>query len=275
VCVWFTLGSGGAGSSGNLVGVMLPANQDQQAAMRLWEQAIAAKGGREKLFAIRNILFLQQGAYRPEKFSTRGNNSSSSSSEAQVRTAGLYVFPDKFWDCEDYRPGEFGVIMHMYNYETGKKYIVTLGEPEHPSEPIEPSETRQSRTYGLVAFLLETTWLKPIPLRTRVEKIGNREFDLVQTSVNRQRIDFAFDRETHLPAQIRYYSDGSEKSFMTETLSNYTNVDGVPLPQTVKEGQGPKYKVTIDLNVSYEPDIFVRPPAITNGLDAWRPKRKN
>ena len=246
----------------------------QEEARRLWEQAITAKGGRKRLYAIQNILISQSANYKKQKFSLPRRYAVSPSKGNHVRTVALYVFPNKFWDCEDYRPDVFGILMHMYNYETGKNYVITLGEPHHPLEPIEPKETRESRTYGLVSYLLETTWLKPIPLRASDGKIGLRQFVIVQTSLNGRRVDFAFDRKTHLLAEVKYYSASNDKTYVTtDVLSDYTIVDGIQVPQTVIV-DGTKYQERIQFDVEYDPEIFVKLPSLEAGLDAWRPKGK-
>jgi len=244
----------------------------QEKATRLWEQAIAAKGGRERLYGIQNMLTLQHGDYKRQTFSLPVTHTTAPTKD-QVRSASLNVFPNKFWDCQDYRPDVFGIIMHMYNYDTGMKYVLTLGEPAHPLEPIEPKEKRESRTYGLVAYLLETTWLKPIPMRASTATIGHRQVDVVQTALNGQRVDFALDRETHLPAKVSFYSSVKDQTYVTtEILSDYTEVNGIKVPLTTVMDDGTKYSVTIQFNVEYNPEIFVKLPRFDLGLEAWHPR---
>jgi hypothetical protein len=243
-------------------------------AVRVWEQAIAAKGGRGRLYAIQNMLISQNGDYKKQKFSLPVKYAIDPSKRNHVRSVSLYVFPNKFWDSEDYRPDVFGILMHMYNYETGMKYVITLGEPHHPLEPIGPKETRESRTYGLVSYLLETTWLKPTPLKISTGKIGLRKVDIVQTTLNGERVDFAFDRTTHLPAQVSYYSTFKDKTYVTtNTLSDYTEVKGIQVPQTVAV-DGTKYAEAVQFDVECNPEIFVKLPPLEAGLEAWRAKLK-
>jgi hypothetical protein len=254
--------------------MMVASKQEQKEATRLWEQAISAKGGRERLYSIQNMLTVHRGDYKRQTFSLPAKYATPSTRN-QVRSASLDVFPNKFWDCEDYRPDVFGIIMHMYNYDTGMKYVLTLGEPNHPLEPIEPKEKRESKTYGLVAYLLETTWLKPIPIRVSTAKIGLRQVDIVQTILNGQRVDFALDRQTHLPAQVHFYSSFQDKNYVTtEILSDYAEVNGINVPLTTVMDDGTKYMATIQFNVEYNPEIFVKLPRFDLGLEAWRPKGK-
>jgi len=249
-------------------------DETQQQARRLWEQAIAAKGGRERLYAIQSMSISQRAYYKRQTF-TLPVKYETLLSKNEVRTVSLDVFPNKFWNCEDYRPDVFGVIMHMYNYESGMKYVLTLGDPVHPLEPIERNETRESRTYGLVAYLLETTWLKPTPVTASIGNIGRQQVDIVQTILTGKRIDFAFDRETHLPVQVSYYSVSNGQTFVTTVaLSDYVEVKGIKVAQIVQMDEGTKYRQTVQFDVEYDPDIFTKLPNFEAGLNAWRPKTK-
>lgn len=237
-------------------------NEPRQKAARLWEEAIAAKGGRERLYSVKNMVISSTADY-VTRLGKKNN----------VRTVALYVFPNRFWDWSDYRPDVFGVSMHMYNYETKMKYVITLGEPYHALEPIEPNEKKESQTRGLVSYLLETEWLKPIPTSVSREKIGRRQVDVVQTRLDGQRVDFAFDRATHLLIRLSYYSTLNNRTYISiQRLSNYVEIDGIKVPQTGSVDDGPKYEEAVQFNVDYNPDIFVRPPPLEAGPEAWRPK---
>src|SRR2546421_11960444 len=60
-------------------------------AVALWEKAIEAKGGRNRLSAVRNLLV----AFKDKT------------------EVALYVFPDKAWDWSDNRPTPLGVWVGM------------------------------------------------------------------------------------------------------------------------------------------------------------------
>jgi hypothetical protein len=246
-------------------------DSDKQRAQELWEQAVAAKGGRERLYAIRNVLVSDQADYKTQTFSlpfkVEGHKS-----KGKLRGVSLFVFPNKLWGCTDYMPGVFGLIMTMYNYESGIKYVLTLGDPQHPLEPIEPKETRQSRTYGLVSSFLETTWLKPVPVSANTGVVRGEKVDIVQTDLNGERIDFLFDRETHLPAQVKFYSTSRGRTYVAETLSDYVDVNGIKIAQSVLMDDGTKYKQTVQFNVEYDEDIFVKLPRFELGTEAWKKK---
>ncbi len=242
---------------------------------QIWEEAISAKGGRQRLHGIRNMLQVSSAEYKTQIFSIPASYLSANKNRKHMKIASLYVFPNKFWDYEDYGSDVFGKIMHMYNYETGMKYILTLGDPDHPLERIEPKETRDSRTYGLVASLLETNWIKPAPLRASPGKIAGKTVNIVETTVNGQRIDFAFDSTTHLATRVSFYSESKGQTYVTtETLSDYIDVDGIMLPQVAIMDDGTIYKARTQLNVDFDPEIFVRPPRFEQGPIAWRPKAR-
>src|SRR5438128_1874860 len=76
-----------------------------ETAKQLWEMAIAAKGGRERLYAAKSIAITQH-------FSKRGASTE------------LCVFPDKFWFWEDRRPGELGLGAGITNFERNLSYFV-------------------------------------------------------------------------------------------------------------------------------------------------------
>ena len=73
-------------------------------AERIWEQAIEAKGGRERLYAVRNAVVSSKGIYR----TSRGKDN-------KIRQEEFYVFPDMFWAWSDYRPDVFGLRVEMVN----------------------------------------------------------------------------------------------------------------------------------------------------------------
>ena len=63
---------------------------------------------------------------------------------------------------------------------------------------------------------------------------------------------------------------------MTELrLSDYVEISGIKVPQTVTYHDGTKYKQSYQFNVEYDPEIFVKPLPLEAGPEAWRSKRKS
>jgi hypothetical protein len=241
-------------------------------AVRLWEQAVAAKGGREHLHSVRNMVISSRGEYMTSSFKKN-----------KIRTEELLVFPNKYWSWDDLRPDVFGLTVEMYNYDTNMKYIISDGEPHHPPEPIKERQRNKSLRNAQLSFLLETKWMKPTLVKANTGRVGLRPVDIVQTTVEGERVDFAFDRKTHLPVRVSYYDVVRGKTYiMALALSDYIEISGIKVPQTskvdegdkYKYGEGVKYKASYQFNVEYDPEIFVKPPPLEAGPEAWRRKNK-
>lgn len=246
----------------------------RQEAQRIWEQAVAAKGGRERLYAVQNLVI-----------STVGNYTTGSGKTNTVRTEAFFVFPNKIWRWMDYRPDVLGLTVEMYNFDSGVNYIITSDNTPPTPQAIRPSETSKSHTRGLLSYLLETKWLKPELVSARTGRIGRCTVDVVRTTLRdevegfaseNRYIDFAFDRETHLPIRVSYYHKRGDQEVLdvAENLSDYTEVNGIKVPQK-GEVDGSLEKINIQINVPYNEDLFATPPSIASGPGAWRPKVKS
>jgi hypothetical protein len=100
-------------------------NDKKQEAQRLWELAIAAKGGRERLYDVRNMVFSSRGEY----LTHLGKRN-------PARHDELVVFPNKIWFWDDLRPDVFGLTVGMYNYDTNMCYFIGPDNPNSPAKPI-------------------------------------------------------------------------------------------------------------------------------------------
>ena len=227
----------------------------------IWEQGIAAKGGREALFNVRNLVV-----------SARGDYSSRRLKKNEVRQEVLYVLPDKFWAWTDYRPDVFGLRVEMYNYENSTKYVISEGEPNRQLEPIDEKDRKtRDLLWALLPYLPETKWLKPVLVGVQVGRVGKQTVDILETTVKGRRVDFAFDRQTHLPIRVSYYSTHRNKTYVTPIdLADYVEVGGIKLPQTLKHYDGTRNEERYQLNVGYNEDIFSKPTHIEAGPKAWK-----
>src|SRR6266567_7066100 len=87
--------SGRASTSSDLRGMKRTTLQkavDEEPA-RIWEEAIAAKRGRERLYSVRNLVVRSRGEYLTQKMKKN-----------EVRMEEIYVLPSKLWSWSDYRP---------------------------------------------------------------------------------------------------------------------------------------------------------------------------
>src|SRR5882724_2074300 len=234
-------------------------NDTKQEAQRLWELALDAKGGRVKLDRIRSM-----------SISSRSEYTTTSHRINQIRTESLFVFPNKVWSWVDYRPDVFGLRVEMYNFDTNMHYIINSDFPHETPKPITGNQKSDSHTYGLVSYLLENKWLRPVLLSAETGIVGRQIVDVVHTEVNDYRIDFAIDRETHLPIQVTYFHtrDGKEVLDVAQDLLDYTEVGGIKVPQRIKDDEGGVTNVRIQFNVEYDESIFATPPPIEAGPEA-------
>lgn len=228
-------------------------NNSKKEAGRLWELAIEAKGGREKLNQINNIQNSSHGSYR-EEF--------------------LIVYPGKAWDWQDNRPSVLGLSMSMHNLETSKKYFLAGDNPSNfKMEKFDINTPIDSGVFSASIWItLENKWLRPVPESVTTDRIGFQKVDVVQTRLNGKRFDFALNRKTHLPVKVSYYlhnyqGEGEHIAWELK-LSDYVDYQGIKVPRLV-DGQ----KNTYQFNVEYNEDIFTTPPLpIESAADAWKKK---
>lgn len=235
------------------------AGRQQKEAERLWEQAIAAKGGRDRLYALRNMVI-----------STR-KDTTSLLPKTQVRREELLVFPNQYWFWDDYRPAVFGVSVHMYNYDNNTSSVFSDDKTDHTPRPTTDFQGRKALINDQLSFLLESKWLKPTIVKANTGRVGPRSVDIVQTMVEGERVDFALDRETHLPVGVSYYDVVKGKTYINvQRFSDYVDIGGIKVPQTVEYDNGSKYKAAFQFNVEYNENIFINPPPIEAGPEAWK-----
>ena len=249
-------------SSGQTIPKTMDASINE--AQRVWELAIKAKGGREKLYSIRNI---QNSSVDYIYFGLK---------KVRHPQSLLVVYPDKMWSWDDYRPGVFGLQMRMYNYAVGKFYIAQEGDKAVKLKRIQRDELVSRRFFPrLIWLLMETRWQKPIPEKLTSARIKFRKVDVVQTRLNGNRIDFFLNRKTHLPIRVDFYNPnlGKEGEHLDVSgyLSKYYEQDGMMVPKKV-DG----VKQTYRFNVEYNEDIFKKAPLpVTKAANAWRKGWKN
>jgi hypothetical protein len=243
-----------------------PQTSAKRDASALWELAIEAKGGRSRLYEVRNIL---------ESYVDKTN-------------VGLYVFPSKHWRWTDDRPTPLGVYVVMDNPQGKLSYEIEEDTPSPPPNLGErhAREALWDNYHAQLYYLLETQWLKPLPVKVYSGTIGNRAVDIVQTIVhfpqaprandNGHRYDFYLDKQSHLPLKVVFpWPQNSEVTnyglgTYYVTFSDYADVNGIQMPRKVGHLAKPELPLRIQLNVEYDPAIFEHPPSIKAGPDVWK-----
>src|SRR5215475_7036949 len=135
------------------------ADASVERARQLWEMAIAAKGGREKLYQIKGLAMTDQMFGYPE--------------------AALYVFPDKNFSWSDARPTVFSFHASVINFEKNVRIFVPGDDPKdvRKASPA-PPDLRSVFRDVQIEYLLETPWFKPEPVAAAEEKLGSRMCDV-------------------------------------------------------------------------------------------------
>lgn len=250
-------------------------NADPKKARELWEQVIAAKGGRENLYAVENLVVSVKTKYKKLKRGFTGNH-----------TESLYVLPDKWWFWVDEPP--FGLGIWTYNFSSKVGWEVDEG---FPSQTIKPSAdvsttskidvrfrfVNRKFSEDQLIYLMETKWLQPTIIGVRAEKLNSQKVDVIEISYGNQKFEYYIDKQTHLPKQVVIRTliektgtsvDGKEhtESFM---LSDYVEVSGIKFPRVVRRGNE-STETTYQVNVDYNKNIFENPSTLDMGSEAWK-----
>jgi hypothetical protein len=247
-----------------------PTAEEKRQAEKAWEALVKAKGGREKLHSINNMLTKSAWYIREELGPfTR-----------------LDVFPNVIWqfrynsaDPSNRRPG-----LSLMDIPKGIHYMANRDGIFHSWRPEKP---KQILSYYRLTFLLETKWDKPEPLRLiRVFRRG-RGYDAIQTTYEGVRIDFLYDPEEMLVTEVDIVQPDGK--FGTTVLSDYTVIDGIKMPRTwgmrsedfnfnnTPAGalESKLYGIEFAFNVDFNPNIFKGAYIRAGSPDDWKAKKKS
>ena len=230
-------------------------NSDSKAKV-LWEQAIAAKGGRDRLNGVRSVVMSYEDTVR--------NFLGIKVHRGTVER--LYVFPDKSWAWDDGLPPPFRRTLASMDIE--KNLRCHLSDSANAPSCGPATQGTSPADEGLIQFqclyLMETTWMKPMPYDLTTDHIGFTRVDLVHTRFENKRIDYYLDRKSHLPLRVALFSGNSNRP-LTIDISDYALVDGIQMPRKQKRG-----RITFLINPDYDERIFTRPLSFAAGPKAWQ-----
>jgi hypothetical protein len=250
-----------AGLSASPVPVPAPSQDSrawQAAATSVWEQAIAAKGGRERLHSIRNLVV----DFREDfSRSTRPDVATSENIE------GLYVFPNKLWEFYDHRPGLMGASGLMLDATRE----ITWGSNGYPAKNAYPDLVRRLSEVQYL-YLMETASVQPALVGVKADRFKGTDVDVVETRVGDERVDFWIDRASHLPARVvstRTLRAGAPLQ-VVHRLTDYQSIDGIQMAARVRTGDDETDKVstTYRFNVDYDESIF-NPESLRFETHGW------
>lgn len=248
----FVSSTGGVGQSLGLS----KADADKRKAEQAWEAVIKAKGGREHLHSVQNLI-IEWG--KP------------------ATAIWLFAFPDKYWDWTNEGPGpKRWSSMSLYG-EPGIFYWIT--ETQTTRAHVDPQGAQREMNVKIATYVLEAKGVKPEPVRVSRVRDGKQVLDVIETRVNGERIDFAVEVEQMLVLKVMWYGQKVTRNEPLDTylFSDYAPENGIQMPhgeQMVDDGDKMRKRTLyFRFNVDYDKDFFKQPPPLSAGPDAWKPKR--
>ena len=236
-------------------------SESAQQAKELWEQAIAAKGGREQLYKVNSLVISYQEAVR--------NFLGIVVHRGEVQT--FYLFPDRMWSWDDGLPPPFHLTVGVLDLTQNLRCTLYKGAQKPLCGPAKQgaSPAGEGLNQAQYLYLMETRWVKPEPLNATKESIGLKKVDVLHTRFEDKRIDYFLDQKAHLPLRVAVFYGASDRPTLTIDLSEYMTINGIQMPSKQKKG-----RINFQINPSYDESIFTRPPSIEAGPKAWQPSAK-
>ena len=194
-------------------------SEERELAERIWEQMIAAKGGRERLYGVKTMV-------RESRSYVRFANPRFPNGE--IHRVLAFAFPDREWVWIDSGKTIFGSTVIWGDLTKGFGYIgFQDGETRRDSD-LRGNETSLKLTQ--LVYLNETRWLQPKPIGVLRGKEIPRGVEAIETMLLDERVDFWISRTDHLPVRIidywhNQYTHVLEPGY-TFDFSDYHEIDG-------------------------------------------------
>lgn len=230
-------------------------SQDNRQAKLLWEQVIAAKGGREALYRVDSMVMSYQETTR--------NFLGVAVHRGIVET--LYVFPDRSWSWDDGLTSPFHLTVGWLDLERNRRCTIYAGTSAPVCGPAKQGNLNEGISQVQYLYLMETRWVKPLPLSVTNGSIGLKKVDVLHTGFENKNIDYFLNRKTHLPLRVAVFYHGSDRATLIIDLSDYVTVSGIQMP-----GKQKKTPINFQINPPYDAGIFTRPPSVSAGPHAWQ-----
>jgi hypothetical protein len=257
----------------SLVTTLAMSGRIEQTPSEVWEKAIAAKGGRERLHTVRNVHTVCSAS---QSFPKRGYKG------LGTRREYLFALPDKGWSWDDNRPSPFGLEVRVTNLERKVRWVVNDADPKHTIQFATADIDENAFIQFQLSNLLETQWLTPTPVTLSQGIVRGRKVDIIEARWGSYRAEYYLDESTHLPLKVtiyRFSPDGTQRLLSSGPLGRYADVDGIQMSGGVgvygSDSLVEQIACQTEINVDYDPAIFEHPPRIEDGPDAWRPKHAN
>jgi hypothetical protein len=214
----------------------------------VWEQAVKAKGGRDRLHSVHSLAIFM----RPADVNLRG-----------AATNWLCVFPDRYFEYDGAGVGGTQRAL-VVDGSADRAAMDATGFPRHTRHLL-PAE-RDQLELNQIVFLLESAWLAPRPVEVRHNVL------IVEGADRSYKV---FLDSASLPERIQSISLRSEKHSHQHDyrLQRYRDFQGVMLPVRVESISGVHasiWDVDYEIDAKYNPKLFERMPDLGNGPEPWR-----
>jgi hypothetical protein len=248
-------------------GVALPSAADR--AEDVWAAVLAAKGGVERLQAVRSVVV---------ETAVRFQNSPIADVASGERTTRVDVFPDRSWAFVDHRPGSMGVTATVWNGDLWHLWSFRDGQR---AEDRRLAATTTVHAEGIertqYIYFLQTRWVRPQPLT--VARAGNKT--TLKARWKDWDLTYRIDRRSNLPASLDADRDVPNSRQPSQPrhehkhweFADYTGVGGIQLPKRVRFDTN-WGTATFQVNPEVDPDLFEHAPVDVHSPDDWkRPTR--
>lgn len=222
----------------------LAANGDPR---EVWEQAVKAKGGRDRLRSVRSLAVYMK--------------------PAEVNLAGpptnwLCVFPDRYFEFEGAGRGSQRAIVVDGTADRAATDVTGIARNTRHLSPYEHDQLALNQ----LIFLLESAWLQPQPVEARHNIL------MVEAAGNAYKL---FLNNASLPERVLSLPVPGEKhkTVYDYRLQHYRDFQGVMLPvRIVLTGRLSEstWDVDYEIDAKYNPKLFERMPDLANGPEPWR-----
>jgi hypothetical protein len=213
----------------------------------VWEQAVKAKGGRERLRSVHSLAIYMK--------------------PADVNLAGpptnwLCVFPDRYFEFDGAGSGSQRAI--VVDGTADRVAMDATGIPRNARHLTSWEYDRLA--LNQVVFLLESAWLQPQPVEVRhnvlVVQAAGRTYKLFLNSASLP--------ERVLSPPVRGQKPKIQYDYR---LQRYREFHGVLLPARVVSISGIReatWDVDYEIDAKYNSKLFERMPNLANGPEPWR-----
>jgi hypothetical protein len=213
-----------------------------------WEQAVKAKGGRDRLHAVHSLAIFM----RPAEVNLRG-----------PATNWLLAFPDRYFEFDG--AGVGGSQRSIAVDGTADRAAIDATGMPRTTRHLSPYEHDRLVLNQLV-FLLESAWLQPRPIELRHNVL------VVEAAGHGYKL---FLNGAGLPERVLSLPLRSEEHTTTYDyrLQRYRDFQGVMLPARVASVgriSEEHWDVDYEVDAKYNPKLFERMPDLANGPEPWR-----